>query len=87
MLAYTVPDWWTTPEGKAEAKSVVRETISIFGDERCMFASNFPAEPAGVGREQLYANFSAMVEDLSQEQRDGLFYMHAEKFYRIVVPE
>jgi len=87
MLAYTLPEWWTSEQGKAKAKAVVRETIEIFGADRCMFASNFPAEPAGVGRAELYGNFKVMVADLTWEAQEGLFYKNAERFYRIKVPE
>merc|ERR1712039_757578 len=83
MLSYTLPDWWTSAEGKEKAKKYVRDSIDVFGADRCMFASNFPAEPAGIGRKELYANFKDMVADLSKEVQDGLFYKNAEKFYRI----
>jgi len=83
MLAYTVPDWWTSDDKKALAKSVVRETIDIFGADRCMFASNFPGEPEGIGRVELYSNFKDMVADMPQEVQDALFYKTAELFYRI----
>ena len=42
MLGYSVPGWHETPEREAFARSLVREVISLFGPDRCMFASNFP---------------------------------------------
>merc|ERR1711972_239665 len=86
MLAYTVPGWWKTDEGKEKAKRVVRETIDMFGAERCMFASNFPAEDEPC-RKELYANFKSMVQDLSAEVQEGLFFRNAERFYKIEYAE
>lgn len=83
MLSYVVPDWWASAEGKAKAKFYVRSAIDIFGVDRCMFASNFPAEPAGIGRVSLYRNFKEMVADLPGEVQDMLFYKNAERFYRV----
>jgi len=83
MLAYTVPDWWLSDDGKATAKTYIRSTIDIFGPERCMFASNFPAEPAGIGRKELWRNFVDMVADLPQDSREALFFGTAERFYGI----
>lgn len=82
MLAYTIPEWWTTDEGKALARDVVLKTIDIFGSDRCMFASNFPAEPQGC-RADLFQNFQVMVQDFSAEIQDGLFFKNAERFYGI----
>jgi len=83
MLNYTLGQWWTSDERKAVAKQVVLETINIFGAERCMFASNFPAEEPGVGRAELYGNFKWMVQDMSAEVQEGLFFRNAERFYKI----
>jgi predicted TIM-barrel fold metal-dependent hydrolase len=82
MLAYTLPGWWNTDAGKEKAKQVVLATIEIFGVDRCMFASNFPAEDAAC-RKDLYANFKWMVKDFSAEQQEALFFRNAERFYKI----
>jgi len=86
MLSYTVPNWWGSEGGTAKAKQYVRDAIDIFGADRCMFASNFPAEPEGIGRKELYSNFKEMVSDLPKDVQDGLFYRNAERFYRIDIP-
>lgn len=86
MLCYTVPGWWKTDDGKERAKEVVLATIAIFGDNRCMFASNFPAEDESC-RAELYSNFKWMVKDLSPEVQEGLFFRNAERFYKIDVSE
>ena len=44
MLDYTFPGWWADEGGRAKAKALVRQTIDIFGADRCMFASNFPVD-------------------------------------------
>jgi len=82
MLQYTLGEWWKSDQGKEIAKQVVRQTIQIFGAERCMFASNFPAE-SEPGRAALYGNFKWMVQDMSCEEQDGLFFRNAERFYKI----
>merc|ERR1712176_442477 len=47
-----------------------------------MFASNFPAEDEPC-RNELYANFKSMVQDLSKDVQEGLFFRNAERFYKI----
>lgn len=83
MLSYTLPNYWMTSEGKSKAKQVVRESIEFFGPERCMFASNFPAEPEGACRELTYACFRDWVSDFPADVQEGLFRTNAERFYRI----
>lgn len=82
MLAYTVKEWWASEEGKALAKQVVMETIGFFGPERCMFASNFPAEDQPC-RKVLYGLFKEMISDMPADQQRGLLCHNAERFYRI----
>ena len=41
MLGYAIPGWIRTDARIELMKTVVRETVQIFGPERCMVASNF----------------------------------------------
>ena len=41
MMGYAVPGWIRTPEQQSVMKSIVRETIDIFGARRCMVAWNW----------------------------------------------
>jgi predicted TIM-barrel fold metal-dependent hydrolase len=66
-----------------ENRTVVRDTISIFGVERCMFASNFPVDSLVAGLREIFIGFAAMVGDLAEAQRDALFYANAARYYRL----
>jgi hypothetical protein len=49
MLDFVRKEWRTDAAAKAQVKSIVNETIRLFGANRCMFASNFPVERASGG--------------------------------------
>ena len=93
MLGYCVPGWHTAPEKEQLLKTLVLETIDLFGAKRCMFASNFHISASGsdsdgacdTGLEmpELYAKFESWVADRSEEHRDLLFAGAASAFYRI----
>jgi len=70
---------WTA----ASNRQVVRDTIEIFGVERCMFASNFPVDRLVAGYTQIFDGFMAIVSDLSQSERAKLFHDNAVRYYRI----
>lgn len=40
MLGYAVPGWTRTPERQLEIKSLVRETVELFGARLCIVAWN-----------------------------------------------
>jgi predicted TIM-barrel fold metal-dependent hydrolase len=70
---------WTV----AAHRGVVRDAVSIFGIERCLFASNFPV--AG-----LFAPFGTIVRglreilaDLPRAALEAFFAGNARRFYRI----
>ncbi|MEZ5650825.1 MAG: amidohydrolase family protein [Burkholderiaceae bacterium] len=74
------------PDGPWDAASnrdIVRETIELFGIERCMFASNFPVDGLRVGFARMFADFERMTDDLSLNDRKRLFHDNAARFYRI----
>jgi len=93
MLGYSVPGWHTDATKEALLKSLVLETIELFGAARCMFASNFHISAAGsdsdgkcdTGPEmrELYAKFESWVADKSDEDKARLFAGTAEAFYKI----
>ncbi len=61
---------------------IVRETIRIFGIERCMFASNFPVDGVVSTFSDIYTGFAQIVSDLSDIDQRKLFHDNAVKFYR-----
>ena len=64
-------------------RTVVRDALSIFGPERCMFASNFPVAGLRIPYGELVRAIARMVNDLPEDQRSGLFWANAARFYRL----
>ncbi len=64
-------------------RAIVRDTIEIFGTERCMFASNFPVDSLVASFGTIYSGFAEITSDLSSAERDALFYANAMRIYRI----
>ena len=62
---------------------IVRDTIAIFGVDRCMFASNFPVDGRCADFETIFSGFKTIVADLSQAEQTSLFCANALKFYRL----
>ncbi|MFZ4806550.1 MAG: amidohydrolase family protein [Hyphomicrobiaceae bacterium] len=70
----------------AANKPIIREAISIFGVDRCMFASNFPVDGLKGSWDYLYSCFKKAVADLPLADRRRLFADNALAFYRITRP-
>lgn len=62
---------------------VIRDTIAIFGIERCMFASNFPVDGVVGDFDTIFSGFLAATADRSEAERDMLFHDNAVRFYRL----
>lgn len=69
----------------AANRPIIRDAISIFGVDRCMFASNFPVDGLKGSWDYLYSCFKAAVDDLPLAERQKLFAGNAARFYRIGV--
>jgi predicted TIM-barrel fold metal-dependent hydrolase len=65
---------------------IVRDTIGIFGVDRCMFASNFPVDRLCAGFDTIFTGFKAIVGDLAQAEQLRLFHDNAAQFYRLYSP-
>ena len=63
--------------------SVIRETIGMFGVNRCMFASNHPVDGVKASWDWIYTQFKYVTAGLPQEDRRKLFADNALAFYRI----
>jgi L-fuconolactonase len=61
----------------------IEHAIEIFGDDRCMFASNFPVDGMYGTFDELYSAFAAVTTGLDDDSRDRLFASNAERVYRI----
>ena len=62
---------------------IIRDTIAIFGVERCMFASNFPVDKLCGTFETIYAGFRAAVAELPLAKQHMLFHDNAVRVYRL----
>lgn len=93
MLGYSVPGWHADATKEALLRSLVNETIDLFGASRCMFASNFHINAAGsdsdfkceTGPEmaELYAKFESWVAHRSADEQASLFSGAATTFYKL----
>jgi predicted TIM-barrel fold metal-dependent hydrolase len=63
---------------------IVRDALSIFGVDRCMFASNFPVDRLCVDLHTIFTGFKAIVDDLTYAEKLRLFHDNATRFYRLL---
>jgi len=61
----------------------VRETVALFGAERCLFGSNFPIEKLWTGYAALCAAYRAALADRSEAERTAIFSGTARRLYRL----
>jgi predicted TIM-barrel fold metal-dependent hydrolase len=73
---------WTV----ADNRWIVRETIAMFGAERCAFASNFPVDSLCATFATIFDGFRDIVEDLPPDAQARLFGGTARDVYRIHAP-
>ncbi len=64
-------------------RGVVRDTIDIFGVDRCMFASNFPVDSLVGDYRTIFSGFAEIVSDLPATEQEKLFVGNAARIYRI----
>jgi predicted TIM-barrel fold metal-dependent hydrolase len=62
---------------------IIRDTIGIFGWDRCLFASNFPVDGLCGDMATIFAGFATAVAHLPWEQRAALFHDNAVRLYRL----
>lgn len=63
---------------------IVRDTIAVFGVERCLFASNFPVDGLiADSYDTIIDGFRSIVRDLPEFDQHRLFHGNAERLYRI----
>ena len=66
-------------------KPLILNSIEEFGIKRCMFGSNFPVDKAlSASKYEDYWNaYYSIVKDFSSDEKDKLFYLNAEEYYKI----
>jgi predicted TIM-barrel fold metal-dependent hydrolase len=67
----------------AHIAEVVRETVSIFGAERCLFGSNFPIEKLWTSYGDLVGAHRKALEGLSPQQQRAVLHDTAMRVYQI----
>jgi len=65
---------------------IIRDTLAIFGVDRCMFASNYPVDGVKASWDWIYCCFKQATADLPDADRRRLFAGNAAAFYRITLP-
>jgi predicted TIM-barrel fold metal-dependent hydrolase len=65
---------------------IVREAISIFGMDRCMFATNFPVAGLRVDYNTLVRSVKRMLDPYSADEQSRFFVGNATRFYRLPDP-
>ena len=63
--------------------SFIRETIDLFGVERCMFASDTPTDKLFGSIDRYMEAYHAIVADLPETDRRALFAGNANRLYRL----
>ncbi|GHA13795.1 hypothetical protein GCM10007989_05520 [Devosia pacifica] len=71
------------PWESAENRPIIRDTIEIFGADRCMFASNFPVDSLVGTFSTIFNGFRDAVEDFTPGEQQALFHDNAARIYRI----
>jgi predicted TIM-barrel fold metal-dependent hydrolase len=64
-------------------RPVVREAITIFGVERCLFASNYPVDSLVGSFRTIFSGFDEITRDFAPADRRKLFVENARRVYRI----
>lgn len=62
---------------------IIRDTIAIFGVERCMFASNFPVDSLVDSYRTIYQGFFDSIADYTSPDKLKLFNENAMRIYRL----
>ena len=62
---------------------IVRNTVAMFGPERCLFGSNFPIEKLWTSYRALLDAFLAATADLDDDAREAIFERTAVRVYRL----
>lgn len=68
---------------QADNVPLIRDAISIFGAQRCMFASNFPVDSLVADYGTILAGFRAAIADRPQADQIQLLHDNAARLYRI----
>jgi predicted TIM-barrel fold metal-dependent hydrolase len=77
------------PDAPWDAEStvrVIRQTVEIFGWQRCLFASNLPVSGLRAPMTEVVRTVAEALEPLDADARDAIWRGNALRFYRIALP-
>ena len=67
----------------AHVERTVRETVALFGPERCLWGSNFPIEKLWTGFGNLLGAYRQALAHLSEAEQAAIFSGTARRLYRL----
>ena len=62
---------------------IIRETVALFGADRCLYGSNFPIEKLWTDYVTLYRTFRGAIAHLDDKQQRAILHDTAARLYRI----
>ena len=62
---------------------IVKETVAMFGADRCCFGSNFPIEKLWTDYRTLYGTFRRAIAQFSEREQAAILHDTAARLYRI----
>jgi predicted TIM-barrel fold metal-dependent hydrolase len=68
---------------RAHIAGILRDTVALFGAERCLFGSNFPIEKLWTTYRELIDAYRTAAAALRAEQYDAIFGLTAMRVYRL----
>ena len=68
---------------EAHITRTVRETVELFGPERCLWGSNFPIEKLWTDYASLVEGYRKALAHLSPAAREAIFCGTARRLYRL----
>jgi predicted TIM-barrel fold metal-dependent hydrolase len=67
----------------ASIRPVIETCIEFFGEDRCMFGSNFPVERLVSNYRRVWVAYEDVVQGLPESAQESLFWRTAAQFYRL----
>ena len=64
-------------------QQVILDTIKIFGEDRCMFASNFPVDGLAGSMATIFSGFAEATRTMGTAVQRKLFADNARRIYRL----
>ena len=76
---------WMSDCNANNVKKYFEEALNFFGTDRCMFGSNFPVDKHFAKKNLIYFwnIYFDITLSLSNDEKNKIFYLNAEKYYRI----